>query len=85
MSPVGDQRSPKEDQANLPEELAVNSKRELFLRSGLEGAEMRLAGRAYERVEAADSSVHGSHRVLRADVHVDVAGLPPCHDDVMSS
>jgi hypothetical protein len=63
----------------------VNSKRELFLGDGTEGAEMRLAGRACERVEASDSSVHGPHGDLRADVHVNVAGLPPGHDDVMSS
>ena len=54
MSPLGDQRPAEEDQANLPEELAVNSKRELLLRHGLERAEMRLAGRACERVEAPD-------------------------------
>ena len=38
----------------MPEQLAVNAKRELFLGHGLERAEVRLAGRACERVEAPD-------------------------------
>jgi hypothetical protein len=63
----------------------VNAKREVFLGHGLEGAEVRLAGRDCERVEAPDPLVHGPHGVRRADVHSDVAGLPPRHDDVMSS
>jgi hypothetical protein len=81
---LGDQRPAEEDEAHLPEQLAVNAKRELFLGHGLERAEVRLAGRACERVEAPDPAVHGPHGIARADVHLDVAGLPPGHDHVVS-
>jgi hypothetical protein len=46
---------------------------------------VRFAGRACERVEAADPAIHGPHGIARADVHLDVAGLPSGHDHVMSS
>jgi hypothetical protein len=41
---------------------------ELRLRHGVERAEVRVPGRAHDRVEAADLLVHGPHRVGRADV-----------------
>jgi hypothetical protein len=63
----------------------VNAKRELFLGHGLERAEVRLAGRACERVEAPDPAVHGPHGIARADVHLDVARLPSGHDHIVSS
>ena len=63
----------------------MNANRQIFLSRCLEGPEVCLAGRTDQRVKASDPSVHGSHGVLRGDVHVDVAGPPPSHDDVMPS
>ena len=63
----------------------MNTERELVLGHGLERAEVRLAGRACERVEAPDPVVHRPHGIAWSDVHLDIAGLRSGHDHVMSS
>ncbi len=63
----------------------MNTKRELVLGHGLERAEVRLAGRACERVEAPDPVIHRPHGIAWSDVHLDIAGLRSGHDHVMSS